>query len=172
MECKKFCPQDQDQHTSGSVGSIHLLLFFSWALPELGCASLRLVPGSFPSPLSSAPFWRHHSLTHQTSSLPTGVCADSGSPGQWWPAHGGTCAMTAKNNSQRTTQMSLLKKCHHWKNTRINSKEAICRCLENDEEMSNHQHGCTRSKSCQTDLIFFSDRVNKGEAREVKEFDF
>lgn len=40
--------------------------------------------------------------------------------------------------------------------------------MENDKEMSKNQRGCTRNKSYQTDLIFFSDRVNKGEAIEVK----
>lgn len=63
-------------------------------------------------------------------------------------------------------QMSL--QLRAWKNTKIYSKKENCRYLENDKEMSNNQHGYTGKKSCQTDLIFFFDRVNKGEAIEVK----
>ncbi|CAM4536017.1 unnamed protein product [Caretta caretta] len=38
-------------------------------------------------------------------------------------------------------------------------KQSVCKCLEDNNMISNHQHGFVKNKSCQTNLIPFFDRV-------------
>lgn len=129
----------------------------SWAVP---CRVQSLVPSPHlcQESLPSAPFWKQNSLTHQPalwqSSLPHGSVVTQGVQGSGGQhCCGGTSTETAKHISQRITQMSL--QLRAWKKDKNILKKAVYRHLENDKEMSKNQHGCTRNKLCQTDLIFF-----------------
>lgn len=139
-------------------------LCLSWAVSSPWVFPLTSPKSLSPQPHFGGTILSHTSLPCDHHHFQSGSVLTQGVPcsgGQH--CCGGTCAKTAKYNSQRITQMSLqLRAWRKKKPNKINSKKANCRRLENDKEMSNNQHGCTRNKSCQTDLILFSGRVDKG----------